>query len=166
MAEYKSQAKMVAGQSISMGLSGDFMAGIEKLASVVKDSAAKSGAWAAATVLYDEMGVRVPKDQGKLSDSLYRWHDEAQSADGRQVYAIGVNKRKAPHWHLIEYGHWRHYQTVKIGGQWVTLKARPLDMPVWVPASPYIRPAFDAKIHTALDAAKQRMAARIKELTR
>lgn len=166
MARYKSQATKHTRDTVSAALGGDIAGDLAKFTEAIQGKAARAGAFAAATVLYDEMSVRVPTDEGTLKGALYRWHDEDQSADGKQVFAVGVNKRKAPHWHLVEYGHWRHYRLIKIGDAWVTLRNRPLDTPEWVPASPYIRPSFDAKISSALLAAKQRMVDVLQETKR
>ena len=66
--------------------------------------ALRPGAHQAALVLYDEMRHRVPKRTGRLRDSIYRAYLEDKSRDDFQVYAVGPNKRKAPHWHLVEFG--------------------------------------------------------------
>ena len=122
----------------------------------------RSAAHAGAVVLYDEMRARAPVDQGTLRDSIYRWHDDEYSKDGRQRYVIGPNKGKAPHWHLIEYGHWRVNVVTRLpNGQTVATTER-LPAPVWVPAQPYIRPTFDAKVTAAIDAAKARIGEGIK----
>lgn len=154
---------------IGASLTGNLAASLRKFAQSVDERVVRSGTLAGAMVLYDEMHMLASRGEdsdGTLADALYTWHDDEQSVNGRQVYAVGVNKRKAQHWHWIEYGRWRHYRTIKIGGQWVTLKNEPLDNPVWVPASPYIRPAFDAKIITAIEVAKRRMAQVLKEISK
>ncbi|MCG9076936.1 HK97-gp10 family putative phage morphogenesis protein [Laribacter hongkongensis] len=153
----------------------------------LQDKCARPAAHQAALVLYDEMRERVPVDQGDLKDSIYRWHDAARSVNGRHIYLVGPRKRKAPHWHLIEYG-WTQYFRVRQlpDGRWVTLvrpEARgkkppgtraplavkqayyqPLDTPRKHPARPYIRTAYDARIKQALQRGKDRFAERVREV--
>lgn len=82
----------------------------------------------------------------------------------------------APHGHLIEYGHWRYFALVRgKDGRWRTMihpskigTPRPdrrasiavksqyyvaLPTPKWVPARPFLRPAYDAKQAAAKEAA-------------
>lgn len=120
----------------------------------------RSAALAGAKVLYEDMIPRVPVSKaprkvksktyypGTLRKSIYHAFSEPKSSGTRAVYHIGPNKRKAPHWHLIEYGHW----TKKVG------KRGPLQ-PKWVPAKPYIRPTWDAKGPAAVEAMKARLRA-------
>lgn len=153
----------------------------------LQDKCARPAAHQAALVLYDEMRERVPVDQGALKDSIYRWHDPKQSVGGKQVYLVGPRKRKAPHWHFIEYG-WTQYFKVRQlpDGRWVTLvrpemrgkkppsknadlsvkKAyyQPLDVEKKHPAKPYIRAAYDARIEQALQRGKDRFAERVREV--
>jgi HK97 gp10 family phage protein len=141
----------------SATIRGSLAGKVRALKETVSESTLRSAAHAGAVVLYDEMKLRAPVDQGTLRDSIYRWHDDSFSKDGRQRYVIGPNKRKAPHWHLVEYGHWRVNVVVRLpNGQIVATKER-LQDPVWVPAVPYIRSAFDAKVHSAIAAAKARL---------
>jgi HK97 gp10 family phage protein len=126
--------------SVGIQLKGDIGAGLHKFAAELRAKAMRPAAYAAARVLYDEMALRVPTYSGRLKDSIYHWHDDKKSGNGREVYAIGPNKRLAPHWHLVEYG------TVKMV------------------ARPYIRPTFDGLIGWAMDAARSRLAEKMKEL--
>ena len=123
----------------------------------------RSAAHAGAQVLSAELELRIPVDDGQLKAAAYRWHDDKQSSAGQQVYAVGVNKKKAPHWFNVEYGHWRINAVLRLNGRWVPLKAR-LPQPVWTPAHPYLRPTWDAKAAEAVQAMKDRAAARIREL--
>lgn len=149
--------------------------GLHALADKVRGEVMIAGAAAAARVLADEMKQQVPSQSGRLKQAIYRYYDEKRSAPGRQIYLVGVNKRLAPHWHHIEYGHWRYNKIVN--GRPMKAKTKPnaknktpgvldpaiydlpgaLARPVWVPAKPYIRPAYDAKINPALQAALARM---------
>lgn len=155
---------MAGKDSVSIGFDDGISAGLRKFANDLREKALRPAAHAAAVVLYNELQQRVPEESGRLKSAIYRWHDDKRSIDGRQVYVVGVNKRKAPHWHLIEYGHWRVNRFRLIDGKWVATKER-LPQPVWVPAQPYIRPTYDGKIDTAVDAAKARLTEKFKEIT-
>lgn len=93
----------------------------------------RRAAAAGALVLYEEMVPRVPVRTGTLKDSIYRYWLRRDGNAERQTYVVGPNKAKAPHWHLVEYGH------MQLNG-------------AWVPAQPYIRPAFDARAADAVQA--------------
>lgn len=103
----------------------------------------RPAAQAGAQVLYDEVLLRVPvatktitRKSGKvippgaLKASIYQAFSEDNSGKTRATYHVSWNYRKAPHGHLVEFG---------------TSRA---------PAHPFLRPAFDAKINAALQAAK------------
>lgn len=166
----------VGRDSVNVTLDDGISAGLRRFAAELRDKALRPAAHAAAKVLHDEIEQRVPVESGLLKSAIYRWHDDKQSRDGRQVYAVGVNKRKAPHWYNVEFGHWRYNKIVN--GHPQKSKSNPkargpgahdlpgaLETPQWVPAKPYIRPAYDAKIGAAVDAAKVRLAEKLKEIT-
>ena len=195
MAKYRSRAMKVPGQGISFSLEGDFTEKLRKLDNDLRTKVLRSGAYAAARVIYDEMHQQVPVGKtGKLYASIYHWHDDKRSTSGKQIYAIGPNKQGAigatkgadgqakepgfaPHWHLIEYGHWRYNRS--INGRWqrsksVKSKRGPdahdlpgaLAVPVWVPAIPFVRRTWDNKIQAALDAGLKRIGVRFTELVK
>lgn len=150
-------------QSIGIGFKSNIKESLQTFTKEVQEKVVRSGARAAALVFYNDMRQRVPVDTGDLYGSIYHWFDTKQSVQGKQVYAIGPNKAKAPHWHLIEYGHWRVNKIVRLeNGQLVATKER-LDVPIWVAAQPYIRPAWSL-VNQALEAGRQRMRERMAEL--
>lgn len=161
------KAALHGKQSVSMGFSSDLGAALHRYADFIKEEALRSAAYAAAKVLYMEMRLRTASSKtgtGTLHNAIYHWHDPKQSTDGRQVYAIGVNKSKAGHWAWIEFGHWRYFKTVLTDdGTWITLKDQPLVTPKWVPGKSYIRSTWDAKSGEAMEAAKKRLAEKMKE---
>lgn len=139
--------------NVSMKLSGDLAADLDKFAANIQDSVILSGAAAMARVIYDEVklntsGARAhgrPLDPpgvktGTLNSAIYRVYAEDRSSEFMKVYRVSVNKRKAPHWHLLEYG-WSQ-----------------------APAHPYIRPAWD-HVQQAIAAGKARMTQRLREGT-
>lgn len=122
---------------IGAKLSGDITAGLDKLEAKIGGAVLLSGVAAMARVIYDEVKLntsppRMGRVTGNLHGAIYRVYAKDKSDDGRQVYRVSVNHRKAPHWHLLEFGTSRS------------------------PAHPYIRPAFD-KIKQAIDAGNDRI---------
>ena len=138
-------------------IKGSLAAKVRHLKTAMEDKVLRSAAHAGAKVFYDEMRIRVPEDEGTLKASIYHWHDDEYSKDGRHRYVIGPNKRKAPHWHLVEYGHWRVNVVVRLPNGQIKATTERLADPVWVPAVPYIRPTFDATVRQAMSAAKLRL---------
>jgi hypothetical protein len=116
----------------------------------------RPAAQAGAQVLYDEVVTRVSaigKVTGNLGRSIYQAWSRDQSIDGRVVYHISWNASKAPHGHLVEYG---HIQTRKVyqgrDGKWYT-SDQLLAVPRRVAAKPFLRPAYDARSVAAAEAA-------------
>ena len=128
--------------AFSIRLTGDLSESLRQYAEEVKQKALRPAAYAMANVFYTEMRMRAPVHSGLLRDSIYHWHDDKRSTADRQIYAIGPNKRIAKHWHLIEYG------TVKMA------------------AKPYVRPTFDSRAASAVDAGKRRLAEKLQELSK
>lgn len=125
-------------------------------------------AHAGAIVMYDEMRIKAPVDSGILRDSIYRKFLNDASKPGTSFYAIGPNKKEARHWFNVEYGHYRYNRATPVGFMkstsqpdttWGTRThdlGGALDVPVWVPAVPYIRPTFEAKKQEAITAMRLR----------
>lgn len=137
---------------LSVNLTGDMISGLDKFESDIKGKAILSGVAAMGQVIYDEVklntsGMRKtgkPLDPpglktGTLDRAIYRVYSPERSSDGVKVYKVSVNKSKAPHWFLIEFG---------------TSRA---------PAHPYIRPAA-SKMPEAIAAGMARMAVRMAEI--
>jgi Flp pilus assembly protein TadG len=78
------------------------------------EAAARPAAQAAAQVLYDEVKrnvAAIPAKTGKLGQSIYQVYSQANSGEGRATYHVSWNVRKAPHGHLVEFGHIQRYAT-------------------------------------------------------
>jgi hypothetical protein len=74
----------------------------------------RPAAQAGAQVFYDEVQLNVAaigKKSGNLASSIYQVFSQDNSKDGRATYHISWNAKKAPHGHLVEYG---HIQTRKV----------------------------------------------------
>lgn len=128
------------------------------------DAVLRPACFAGITVLYDEMKIRAPIDEGTLRDSIYRWREKNEQNYSATFY-VGVNKRKAAHWWLVEHGHWQFYTVYKTDdGKYYTDVTKPLEVPKFVAAKPYIRPTYDSKIKLAADTALLEAAKRIREL--
>lgn len=161
----RKQTKLFPKAMVSMSLESNLKEGLQRLEQAVQEKVIRPAAYAGARLLYDEMRLRVPVDSGELYGSIYHWFDDKRSTEMRKIYAIGPNKAKSPHWHLVEYGHWRVNVIVREGSRWIPTKER-LPDPKWVPASPYIRPTWDGKSQAAMTAMKTRMSERMREVMR
>ncbi len=129
---------MANKESFSIAFTGDITAQLEAYAENVKDTF-RPAAFAGATVLYDEMRLRVPVKSGGLRDAIFRYRLKENSNKNESVFFIGVNHIKAPHWHFFELGT-RH-----------------------MAAKPFIRPTYDAKIAQAAEAATNEIKERLKK---
>lgn len=166
MVALNSHSQINRSQAIGIGVGGNIKESLDGFARKVQERAARSATFAVADAIRNEMKINARKGEyatGALADAIYTYYDTEKSDGKTHVYAVGVNKRKAGNWHWIEYGRWRHYQTIKIDGEWVTLKDRPLDVPVWVPPTPYLRPAYESQILTSFDVFKRRFASALRE---
>lgn len=121
-------------------------------------------AQAGAQVLYDDVKANVAalgKRSGKLANAIYQAFSADNSLDGVSTYHVSWNARKAPHGHLVEFGHLMRYATfIDKSGRWVTLKNKPLATPRHVAANPFIRPAM-SKFPLALDAMEHKLDERL-----
>lgn len=148
---------------ISVNL-GDLDAMLDEKAEVVEE-AARPAAQAAAQVLYDEVRRNVAsigRKTGNLAASIYQAYSKDNSGPGRATYHVSWNAKKAPHGHLVEFGHIQKYKVVlnKKTGRWLTLKKHKLAKPIQRAAHPFVRPAIN-KLDQALEAAKAEMLARL-----
>lgn len=100
--------------------------------------------------------------RGQLKEAIYLAFDGRRSIlqAGHYVYGVSWNAKKAPHGHLIEFGHWMEYESVKEDGKWVTPlvgthrvdgRKRGVGVPrvgggFYVNVHPFLAPAFDSKL--------------------
>lgn len=157
----RATGKNTITMKIDMGAVNEMLSGLK--GDILR--AIRPAAFAGAEVMYrivlgnvDAIG----KKTGNLHDSIYRVFSEEQSkavGDGYSVatYHVSWNAKKAPHGHLVEYGHMQKYK-VYLGrdGKWYTNKKAPLATPKQVAARPFIRPAFNRQ-DEAVAAAKARL---------
>lgn len=92
--------------------------------STALERAARPAAQAAAQVLYIEArrnAMEIRRQSGNLMRAIYQAYSERNSSTGRATYHISWNPRKAPHGHLIEWGHIQRYVSyVGKDGNWYT----------------------------------------------
>lgn len=152
----------------------DVLAGLDRLAGPIAYSLARSMGVAGGKVIRDEAIARCPvgidkwygqsKTPGLLRSALYLAYRENASTPERVVYGVTWNSRKAPHGHLVEFGHWQRFEVARDPqGDWYTTTI-PLEHPRFVAATPFLRPALDAKGAVAVQAMLDRAKVRLPEL--
>lgn len=139
--------------------------GLDKLGSSIKYSLARSMAVAGGQVVRDEAKTLAPVESGRLKSAIYLAYRNEESTDTRIVYSISWNAEKAWYGKLIEFGHWQTHATyIGKDGNWHS--GKPLAVPKWKPARPFLRPALDATRSTMVQAMIQRGRERLPELLR
>lgn len=125
----------------------------------------------------DEAKARVPvgtneygsKNPGLLQRSIYVAYDDHMHvlSPHRYEYVVSWNRKKAPHGHLIEFGHWMpyQYQTDYQGNFW-TIPIEQRNGPVWVAARPFLGPAYYAKMPVLYSVAVTAGAKRFREVAK
>lgn len=130
-------------------------------------AAARPAAQAGAQVLYQAVLANVASlgsVTGNLRRAIYQVYSQDHSGQGHATYHISWNARKAPHGHLVEWGHVQKYVAYVGGdGRWYTAKkgGRPVPLPGGprqVPARPFVRPAIAFQ-----EQARQAMAERFRK---
>lgn len=154
------------------------MKSIDALADGLKEQVGRSMAVAGGKVVRDEAKQRAPvfdgstalkggstvtdpRTPGQLRDAIYLAFSDNRSdlPNNHVVYSVSWNSRLAPHGHLLEFGHWRY--NVIAGG--FPMKKK-LATPVFVPAHPFLRPAFEAVKQDTVTAMLRRGEVRLSEL--
>lgn len=140
----------------------------------IREPLARAMGVAMGQVVRDEAIVRAPElkpgdegydnqRRGQLKEAIYLAFDGRRSVlnAGHYVYQVSWNAKKAPHGHLVEFGHWMAYKfargeegkfytplqgTHRVGG-----RKRGLGYPIdgggfYVDTHPFLGPAFDAKL--------------------
>jgi len=111
---------------------------------VLLRDAAKSNAMVAA----NKEGVPL---RGVVANAIYLAQDKRTTTETIFNYTISWNARKAPHGHLVEFGHWQPHPVYKgTDGNWYTRTDIVLPKPVWVAARPFLRPTIDSYGNTAV----------------
>jgi hypothetical protein len=153
------------------------------------EAAARPAAQAAAEVLYQAVIKNVQaigSVTGNLRNAIYQAFSPDQSAEGKAVYHVswrtsGSGGPRAPHGHLVEFGHLQRYASyIGSDGHWYTAvrpemrgKPRPRRNasqaekdayyvlrkggPIQIPARPFIRPVVYQAGGAAAEAAKAKL---------
>lgn len=153
----------------------EIFAGLDKL-STLREPISRAMGIAMGVTVRDEAIVRAPELQpgqegydnqrrGQLKESIYLAFDGRRSIvnQGHLVYQVSWNAKKAPHGHLVEFGHWmaykwahgedgRYYTPIQ-GSHRVDGRKRGVGIPLdgkyaggfYVNTHPFLGPAFDAK---------------------
>lgn len=167
MPEYRAARRLITGMPGAVyDKSSIIMADISEVDAFLQAAQAdvvaaiRPAAQAGAQVIYDRVRLnasRIGGETGSLSRSIYQVYSKMQSNPYRNaMYHISWNRKKAPHGHLIEYGHVRPYHFIlnHKTGEWVTIKRQKLTLPVVVPPRSFLRTAISS-YPTAIAAAKQ-----------
>lgn len=168
-------ALLVPSQKTTAKMRGSLSDALRKLSTDMQDKILRPAVFEGADLLARELEVRAPSHKGVLKSAIYTKHLERKSVNGHQAYAVGVNVKKAPHWHLVEFGHWRFNRSA--GGKfWLKSRGKnkgrgaaantlpgALPKPEWVPAHPYLRPTAD-RMPDAIRAMQRRLVSRMREV--
>lgn len=88
------------------------------------ERAARPASQAASQVLYLAVrrnAMELGRKSGNLMRAIYQAYSERNSGTGHATYHISWNPRKAPHGHLVEWGHIQRYVAyVGKDGNWYT----------------------------------------------
>lgn len=119
--------------------------------------------------------------RGQLKEAIYLAFDGRRSVLnlGHYVYQVSWNAKKAPHGHLVEFGHWMSYAyargedgkfyTPLQGTHKVDGRKRGKGFPIngfYVDTHPFLGPAFDSKLPRLHDIAAVAAEATFKEVMR
>lgn len=165
---------MADGTKASVDLSSVFR-GFDKLGSPqLQESLSRTMAVAGAREFRDEAKRQVHTGEGSrsiapgtLRAAIYVAFRDAESEGGFAKYRVSWNTRKAPHGHLVEFGHWQNYVVYQDeDGDWWTDVTQPLASPKWVAAQPFMRPAWHVAQSAAQAAMVQAGRERLPELIR
>jgi HK97 gp10 family phage protein len=130
-------------------------------------ASARPAAQAMSQVMYDAVkfnAARIRKKTGRLHAAIYQAFSSDSSRAGLAVYHVSWNARKAPHGHLVEFGHLQRYEITydKTTGRFTTHKDRPLPTPKHVAARPFFRPAI-SQSEAAYKAGAERFDAELRQ---
>lgn len=164
MARRKPAPRVTTREGIGMGFDGGQIAEfLTTLSRDMQEKAMRPAAFEACTVLYDELHARVPHHEDVMANAIYRWRDAGKSGTAVETWKVGVNLVKAPHFHLVEEGHWQPYKVIFKDGKFFTTNQL-LKSPKWIPPNAFFRASYDAKINEALDVAYKKLQLNLSQL--
>lgn len=140
----------------------------EKMTGPVRESLARRMGVEGGTILRDEAKQLAPVGRaeakyfrqfggsltpGLLKSAIYLAFSSTRSTTDVFTYHISWNAKKAPHGHLVEFGHWMPYLVVFSKGYgWKTFTNQPMAGKK-VAATPFLRPAYEGslgRVHVAM----------------
>lgn len=134
------------------------IAGFKKLGEI-KESLGRAMGSEMGIAVRDEALVRVPVGTfeggsitpGLLKSAIYVAYDDRQTVlnPDSYRYTISWNSKKAPHGHLVEFGHWMPWKYMTDGkGEYWTVQVPQEHGPqgFWVQQKAFLGPAFDAQL--------------------
>lgn len=161
------------------------VAGLDNL-DRIKYQLARSMAVAGGSALRDEAKLRAPVGRaeeditgggsirpGSLRNAIYLAFRDGESTESRVKYSVSWNAKKAPHGHLLEFGHWQPFNVVLTKNGWRTRASGKGSRakgqlraggPKWISAVPFLRPAYEAVLPRLQPIMVQRGRERLPEL--
>ena len=157
----------------------EVMAGFDKLARA-KEPVARAMAHAMGVEVRDEARLRAPvgtpaggsKRPGLLASAIYVAYDQRVNMlnPDSYRYTVSWNSKKAPHGHLLEFGHWMPYKYTRLkDGRYTTNKplqpnpTKTNDAGFWVQQYAFLGPAFDSRLGGLASVAYKAGAAKLTE---
>jgi HK97 gp10 family phage protein len=119
----------------------ELIATFNRLPDVVAQNALRPAVSAGATVIENEVISRAPVLTGKLKANVYQKYIPEESNSINATYFVGVRNDEAFYWRFQEFG------TSKMS------------------ATPFVRPAFEAKKQEAIQEIKDKFAEKILDIT-
>lgn len=146
----------------------NWLGGLAALGGPIKISLARSMGVAGGMVIRDQAKEFAPVRDGTLRAAIYLAYREAYSDDRTVTYSISWNAKKAPHGHLIEFGHWQtNFLYKDEDGDWKA--GHPLAHPKWIAAHPFLRPALEGSAvayHAMIERGRERLPELLAEFAR
>ena len=156
----------------------DALNGLDKLGAIGYKLARSMGV-AAGEALRDEAKLRAPVGKaedtaagggsivpGSLRNAIYLAFRDKDSTNVRVKYSVSWSAKKAPHGHLLEFGHWQPYTVVLTKNGWRTTTSFRAGGPKRIPAFPFLRPAYESLMPRLRSIMVDRGRARFPELIR
>lgn len=148
----------------------EFAAKLRSISSELGESALRSAAVAGGTLMRDDAIARAPEETGRLKRALYLKFIDEKSSDTSAVYYVGIRRGKAAaaqdddayYGRMVEFGHWYIPPKPK-GVRWATHRKQWVGKK-WVPAYPFMRPAFDTRRLEVIQAMRERLQERLLEV--
>ena len=154
------------------GLDALFRA-MQELPPKLERKALRKAVTAAGMIIRDEARARAPVGTGRLKRAISYGRSNRDCAKGKEVGNVFVRKAKnggnggqksvkahgkfdAYYAVFVEYGHWSRSR--KQGGKSVRKGAA-----VWIPAHPFLRPAWESRKNDALEAIKKSLAQSVED---